>query len=287
MSTQRLALVNRTTGLLEVLTPTEYLDRGNALHCAIHAAVNAQPQVDVASPNWHDRYMNRADYPEKPEELFPGGVPELLTHPTLHIDQYLSSDWSIHSFYSRGFFAQPGNGSPYDADNGIGNVVDTLASARARTMIVLNQGAEPDVDVDMPGRNPPPRLNCSELIYQAWRDSCRRASARNWPRYLRCLKFVVVAQIVNRGTYYTIQDVLRMRGLSGNAMYAAAGEAFSASGKDGRAFRMLLGTVNGRPIARMCADHAESLGGKRVVKIHVWHDMPGRRGMSALVFELA
>ncbi|TGO24788.1 hypothetical protein BPAE_0095g00460 [Botrytis paeoniae] len=49
-------------------------------------------------------------------------------------------------------------------------------------------------------------------------------------------------------------------------------------------FKMLMGTVNGRPIGRLCADHAESLNGKQVQKIHVWNEFIPSFG--ALIFEL-
>ena len=44
--------------------------------------------------------------------------------------------------------------------------------------------------------------------------------------------------------------------------------------------------VNGRPAALMGTDHADTLNGLEIVKIHAWYQIPSSPSDSALVFEL-
>jgi hypothetical protein len=44
--------------------------------------------------------------------------------------------------------------------------------------------------------------------------------------------------------------------------------------------------VNGRPAALVGTDHADTLNGLEIVKIHAWYQIPSDLTSSALVFEL-
>lgn len=290
----RLTLVNRNKGVLQVLAPTEYLQRGTNGLNALTNAIKANPRQDKCYPLWRIRYTNQCDgyLVGNAGQLCDNGIASILADPQLQIEDK-SRQWYIYDFYSKEVAKHR---AAYD-NAGLGNVAFIYAAAQRGTLIILNSSSESDVDI--PGLNTP-RLYNSELMFQAWRDTCNSHAAasaatnRNagrststTDRTLQNLRFIIRAPIVNQGTHYTIEDVLETSGFTKAQIRAGPRVTFSSSDENPEAFSMLLGTANGLPVARMCADHAESLGGKTVHKVHVWYDMPGSRGYSALVYELA
>ncbi|KAI9641377.1 hypothetical protein NHQ30_010179 [Ciborinia camelliae] len=265
-----------------ILEPIEYLQRGTALLRANEVAVNAIPRKDVQYPHWSIRYVTEAGGHglEDAGSLCNYGIGEILADPQLKINDE-GKHWSNFNFFSKQV-ADARNRNVYVYLH-VGSVVTTFVSARAQTIIMLNSSAQSDIDI--PGEDIP-RLYNSELMYQAWRDTCIAYQAGDGDSEIKNLKFIIRAPIVNLGTNYMIEVILQALGLSEKEIVQGPRLTFSSSDDNADAFKMLLGTDNGRPVARMCADHAESLGGKKVVKIHVWYEMPENIGASALVFEL-
>ncbi|KAF7944162.1 hypothetical protein EAE96_010566 [Botrytis aclada] len=136
-------------------------------------------------------------------------------------------------------------------------------------------------------REDTPRLYNSELIYQAWRDAVTANATGEYPKAvskLTDLRYIIRAPIGNQGTFATMRDVLLSQGVSKVQLDSGVTVKRTFDDPSSDEFKMLMGTVNGRPIGRLCADHAESLKGKQVQKIHVWNEFITSFG--ALIFEL-
>ncbi|KAF7942957.1 uncharacterized protein EAE97_006411 [Botrytis byssoidea] len=261
---------NYTTGESEVLTPIEYLERGHAVLEANRIAINNTPHQDVAYPDWNIRY----------------GMETVLTELGV---EYEGNYWSRYSLSSKEV-VNPANKEKYQY-LWSANVAEIYASAKFGTFFTLNQWA--DADLDNPDMYTP-RLWNSELLFQAWRDACYTYVSPTGgdveimhPLQMQKLKYVIIAPISNVGTYTTICDALKIKGLSiadnkYNMVTFSCNDISTASAE----FAMLMGTTNARPVVRMLADHVESLGAKRVVKIHAWLSMP-QFECPMLVFELA
>ncbi|ESZ91214.1 hypothetical protein SBOR_8388 [Sclerotinia borealis F-4128] len=282
----------------EILTPEEYLRRGTAVLLANELAVTAIPQTEIQYPHWNNRYMNKLRGHSIPKAgiLCDGGLAAIFSDPQLQIDD-TDNHWYAYSFLSQEV-ARRKNKAKY-AYLGTGNVASIFASAKAGTIIMLNSCTA--ADIPTPGQDTP-RLYNSELMYQAWRDTCSAYSSAENSTALalqKSLKFIIRAPIANHGTYSTIEGLLDKRDLSTEEWEAGPRVTYTVIDEhevdnedrnmdmDKDAFAMLCGTANGRPVVRMCADHAQSLGGKRVVRVHVWYDMPKNEAFAALVFELA
>ncbi|KAF7884022.1 hypothetical protein EAF00_011334 [Botryotinia globosa] len=261
---------NYTTGESEVLAPIEYLKRGHAVLEANRIAINNTPHQDVAYPNWNIRYGMETVLPEL-------GV------------EYEGNYWSRYNFSSKEV-VNPANKEKYQDLRSI-NVAEIYASAKFGNIFTPNQWA--DADFDNPDMYTP-RLWNSELLFQAWRDACYTYVSPTGGDVeiihrlqMQKLKYVIIAPISNAGTYTTICDALKIKGLSiadnkYNMVTFSCNDISTASAE----FAMLMGTTNARPVARMLADHVVSLGAKRVVKIHAWLSMPEFE-CPMLVFELA
>ncbi|KAG4026773.1 hypothetical protein MFRU_036g00070 [Monilinia fructicola] len=265
-------------------TPS-FLQRGTALLLANKTAVDANPRKDVQYPNWGVRYVNNRQGIHtfrRVDELCNNGVGIMLTEPPLQVE-YQGGHWSAWTFLSKEFVAKQRRSQ--HTTLGAGFIFNGFASAKVGTMLILN--TQTGADVDTPGQQTS-RLYCSELMYQAWRDTCLASSeARDAHLPAGGLKFVVIALVVNQGTCSTMRHVVELRRLLGPPTEAGP-VTFSSSDEDEHldAFRMLVGTDNGQPVARLCADHAESLGAKQIVKVHVWSEMPCNPEFGALAFEL-
>lgn len=297
----RLSLVNRTPGRREILTPQEYLQRGGNVLSMCTSATSSVPRNEIYYPHWSIRYVNRGGRHNMPDagSLSNGGMASIFADLALNIDHM--SMWSEFNFYSK---TEASKG--FRSYNCVANIV---VSAHTGTILMLNAKAEADLEIEAPGQDTP-RLYNSELMYQAWRDSCAANSVAG-AGDLKNLKYIIVAPIHNEGTNQTIEDVLLERHIADSFGSVTDGEddlielfmksgyfpevplevkerdTIPATDANPDHFRMLMGTANGRPVARMCADHADSLGGKQVGKVHAWNGMPMNDGCKALVFELA
>ncbi|TGO90022.1 hypothetical protein BPOR_0083g00230 [Botrytis porri] len=279
---------NYTTGESEVLTPIQYLERGNAVLQANRIAINATPHQDVAYPNWNIRYVNVDGGHDRAisEYLSRYGMATALTDLGI---EHEGNYWSRYSLSSREV-VNPVNKEKYQ-DLRSANVAEIFASPKFGTIFTLNQWA--DADFDDPDIFTP-RLWNSELLFQTWRDTCYTYVSPTGgnveilhPLQMQKLKYVIIAPISNHGTFITICDALKIKGLSiedneFNMVTFSCNDISTASAE----FTMLMGTTNARPVARMLTDHVDSLGAKRVVKIHAWLSMP-KFECPMLVFELA
>ncbi|TGO35505.1 hypothetical protein BHYA_0156g00290 [Botrytis hyacinthi] len=279
---------NYTTGESEVLIPIEYLERGHAVLEANRIAINNTPHQDVAYPDWNIRYVNvNGGHDREISEFFSRyGMATVLTERGIEYEGFF---WSKYSLSSKEV-VDPANKEKYQ-DLWSSNVAEIYASAKFGTIFTLNQWADADID------NPDvytPRLWNSELLFQTWRDTCYTYVSPTGgdveilhPLQMQKLKYIIIAPISNSGTYTTICDALKIRGLSiednkYNMVTFSCNDISTASAE----FAMLMGTTNARPVVRMLADHVESLGAKRVVKIHASLSMPEFE-CPMLIFELA
>ncbi|TGO36717.1 hypothetical protein BHYA_0116g00060 [Botrytis hyacinthi] len=280
---ERLSEVNRDKGLGEILTPAEYRDRGIKVIRAIEDAIHTTLRQDTPCPDWNIRYFNPGGRHGRDsiERLCFGAMRNILTDPKHPIDfeGYHWSDFNFHSkeYTNRGFDAV------WPQFNCVCNV---WVSAKVGTAIV--QMSDTKTDLNIPGLDTP-RLYNSELIYQAWRDAVTANVTGEAPRdrvvsKLIDLKYIIRAPIGNSGTLATMRDVLLSQGVSKGQLESGVVVKRTFDDPSSDEFKMLMGTVNGRPIGRLCADHAESLNGKQVQKIHVWNEFIPSFG--ALIFEL-
>lgn len=279
---------NYTTGESEVLTPIQYLERGHAVIEANRIAINNTPHQDVAYPDWNIRYVNvDGGHTLGISEFFSRyGMETALTELGV---EYEGNYWSSYNFSSKEV-VNPANKEKYQDLRSV-NVAAIFASAKFGNIFTLNQWA--DADFDNPDMYTP-RLYNSELLFQAWRDACYTYVSPTGgdveiehPLQMQKLKYVIIAPISNAGTYATICDALKIKGLSiednqFNMVTFSCNNISTASAE----FAMLMGTTNARPVVRMLADHVKSLGAKRVVNIHAWLSMPEFE-CPMLVFELA
>ncbi|TGO25755.1 hypothetical protein BPAE_0073g00210 [Botrytis paeoniae] len=258
---------NYTTGESEVLTPIEYLERGHAVLEANRTAINNTPHQDVAYPDWNIRYVNvDGGHDRGISEFFSRyGMATVLTELGIEHEGYY---WSRYNLSSKEV-VNPANKEKYQDLRSV-SVAAIYASAKFGTIFTLNQWADADFD------NPDvytPRLWNSELLFQAWRDTCAAYVSPIGgdmqilrPLQMKKLKYVIIAPISNNGTYTTICDALKIKGLSiednkFNMVTFSCNDISTASAE----FTMLMGTTNARPVARMLTDHVESLGAKRVI----------------------
>ncbi|KAF7865959.1 hypothetical protein EAF04_006123 [Stromatinia cepivora] len=234
----------------QVLSQEQYHRRGQTAVTANIDAIDSDPRNETSYPDWSIRYANLGGSNEvrNAGSLYDGFMAEILADPALNIDD--TSNWSAYNFYTKSVASRLGN----------------LAYDSVGTNI--------------------PRLYNSELMYQSWRDACNAYSRSGAGDQMKNLKFIIRGPIVNEGTHNTIEDLLETD-FSDHQLYLGAKATYSATGTTTSFFKILMGTDNGIPVARMCTDHAESLGGKRVDKIHVWNYIPGSFGTDVLVFELA
>ncbi|KAF7943085.1 hypothetical protein EAE96_011028 [Botrytis aclada] len=256
---------NYNTGDLEVLTPTEYLERGILVLEANRIAINNTPHLDVVYPDWNIRYVNvdgGHDF-EISEFLSRYGMAKVLTKFGIeHEGKY----WSRYSLSSKEV-VNPTNKGKYQHLRSL-NVAEIYASAKFGTMFTLNQWAAADLDITNIFT---PRLWNSELLFQAWRDTCYAYVSPTgedmeivFPSQMRKLKGLSIKDNKYNMVTFSCNDI-------------------STASAD---FTMLMGTTNARPVARMLTDHVESLGAKRVAKIHVWLSIPECK-CPMLIFELA
>ncbi|RAL63615.1 hypothetical protein DID88_003659 [Monilinia fructigena] len=270
----------------EISVEPYYLQRGTELLLANKTAVDANPQKDVEYPDWSDRYVNEKEGVHDEdglEDYCENSFSIMLTEPKINLEP-IGRHWSGWTFLNKEFISNS-NTPKYKAYDS-GWIFGGSASAKLDTMIVVYTKSA--VDVDTP-KNNTTRLYCSELMYQAWRGTCLASSeTRDKDLPMGGLKFIAIGLISNRGTYLAIQNAVELRSRSDPSM-GEGSVTFSSSdeNEDLDIFRMLVGTDNGRPVVRMCADHAKSLGGKQIVKVHVWNNMPYSPGFGGLVFELA
>ncbi|KAF5871388.1 uncharacterized protein Bfra_007904 [Botrytis fragariae] len=280
---ERLSEVNQDKGLGEILTPAEYRNRGIKVIRAIEDAIHTIPRQDTPYPDWNIRYFNPGGGHGKDsvERLCFGAFRNILTDPKHPIDfeGYHWSDFNFHSkeYTNRGFDAV------WPQFNCVCNV---WVSAKVGTVIV--QMSDTKTDLDIPGLDTP-RLYNSELIYQAWRDAVTANVTGELPPVrivskLTDLKYIIRAPIGNSGTLATMRDVLLSQGVSKDQLESRVTVKRTFDDPSSDEFKILMGTVNGRPIGRLCADHAESLNGKQVQRIHVWNEFIPSFG--ALIFEL-
>lgn len=283
----RLTAVNRLSGFFEILQPEEYLERGAKVLRDLEHAIDAMPRRDVEYPDMHTRYTNpnvRREMGTHLQEFDGDDDTELiLSDPKLRID-IQGNHWSHYDICSKGAvakFAREGMGQP--------RAVAALHVSVTKGTIVIPYTSTAE-DLDIPGVNAP-RLFCSELIYQAWRDACIYEMNRCNSQISRLsdLKYIVVTTIANDGTLWSIRDVLAAKGLPEAQTAARQPQTVTLEDPSSIEFKILMGTVNGKPIARMCADHASTLGGKCIAKIHVWwpYGRYAKEQGGALAFELS
>ncbi|KAK6608384.1 hypothetical protein H4I95_03764 [Botrytis cinerea] len=252
---------NYTTGESEILAPIEYLERGNAVLEANRIAINNTPHREVAYPHWNIRYVNV----DGDSDFFSRyGMAKVLTDLGI---EYEGHHWSEYNLSSREV-VKPENKEKYQHLRFV-NVAQIYASAKIATIFTSSQWAYADFDI--PGVDTPQWGNIQSL--QALQ--------------MKKLKYVIIAPISNDGTAITLSDALKIKGLSIEdnelKMVTFASNDISTASAE---FKMLMGTANARPVARMLTDHAESLGAKRVVKIHACLLMPDYN-LPMLAFELA
>ncbi|KAF7897730.1 uncharacterized protein EAF01_008696 [Botrytis porri] len=275
--------VNRDKGLGEILTPTEYRNRGIKVIRAIEDALHTIPRQDTLFPDWNIRYFNPSGGHGKDsvERLCFGALRNILTDPKHPID-FEGNHWSDFNFHSKEY-TNRGFDAEWPQFNCVCNV---WVSAKVGTVIV--QISDTKTDLDIPGLDTP-RLYNSELIYQAWRDAVTANVIGEAPQdrvvsKLTDLKYIIRAPIGNSGTLATMRDVLLSQGVSKDQLESKVTVKRTVDDPSSDEFKMLMGTVNGRAIGRLCADHVESLNGKKVQKIHVWNEFIPSFG--ALIFEL-
>lgn len=280
---------NCTTGESEILAPIEYLERGNAVLEANRIAINNTPHREVAYPHWNIRYVNVDGGHQRDEDsdfFSRYGMAKVLTDLGI---EYEGHHWSEYNLSSKEV-VKPENKEKYQHLRFV-NVAQIYASAKIATIFTSSQWAYADFDI--PGVDTP-RLWNSELLFQAWRDTCAAHSSQSGGNIqslqalqMKKLKYVIIAPISNDGTAITLSDALKIKGLSIEdnelKMVTFASNDISTASAE---FKMLMGTANARPVARMLTDHAESLGAKRVVKIHACLLMPDYNS-PMLAFELA
>ncbi|ATZ54782.1 hypothetical protein BCIN_11g01150 [Botrytis cinerea B05.10] len=273
----RLAATNNQPGYISILSPERYLERGTIILNGIQTAIDTRPVRDVAYPDWNIRYINVHKFHNRALPDL-NGFNRVFSDPQLRIESD-GAHWSFYTIFSR---------ASVDAADDINDLLDydsvvqMFISPKTGTAFMTLSVAESDID--MPGVNTQ-RLYNSELLYQAWRDACaaQLASGNTNESQLAKLKYIVCGPIVNLGTLWTIRDVLT----SQQVPELAAGQKhrFTVDPSMSVEFKMLMGTDNGRPFGRLCADHAQTLGKKQVGKIHIFYPFEEYND-GTLVFEL-
>lgn len=282
----RLNRVRRVNGEAEILTPTEYLERGNAVLEANKIAINTTPHRDTLYSDWNIRYVNRngGHGQEKRQNIYKSSLAVIFAK--LGIEDE-GCHWSFYNFVSKAAMNSREIRESLETDI----VASVYASAKTGTMVMTNMWGSADVDI--PGLNTQ-RLWNSELLFQAWRDCCAywataEGTQGSQALHMKNLKHVIILPISNAGTHTTILDTFQIKELPIQTMNTqdmitfSSGENFSWSAE----FKMLMGTNNARPTARMLTDHVESLGARQVLKIHAWFSTPHFPTMPTLAFELA
>ncbi|CAD6444985.1 cc23268a-7c25-458d-a78f-20e61a1a7bb9-CDS [Sclerotinia trifoliorum] len=280
----RLRAITGPNGFNEVLAPEKYIERGTAVLLANQNALTMNPRREINYPSWHERYVSD---PLKHGIKVPACWREdeagfIFSDAELQIDGS-GPQWSEYSFFTKKVNEMDNLNMVLPGYTGC--VAEVHASPKTGTLVIKFQDAKADWDPDTNYE----RLYNSELIYQAWGDACTVHLANNPGDFcFRKLRYVIIDNIINQGTLWTIQDVLIAEGVSPVSIMAGNKERITFERGDDNTcsewFKMLIGTANGRPVARMCADHAQALG-KQVRKIYAWYHCP-REMVGALVFEL-
>lgn len=273
----RLAATNSLDGMFEILSPERYLERGTAILAAIQAVTNANPAIDISYPDWSIRYVN---IDKGHNQVLPDldDYNRVFSDPQLQIES-TGVHWSIYTIFTKAAVDASGDvDSLLDYDS----VAQMFLSPKTGTAFMTFSNTAADVDFPDVDRQ---RLFNSELLYQLWRDSCA-AQLKNGhtnESQLRKLKYIICGPIVNLGTLWTIRDVLT----SQEVPEFAAGQKsrFTVDSSMSLELNMLMGTANGRPFGRLCADHAQTLGKKQIEKIHIFYPFPDAKE-GTLVFEL-
>ncbi|TGO59502.1 hypothetical protein BOTNAR_0161g00130 [Botryotinia narcissicola] len=273
----RVAATNNYDGMLEILSPKRYLERGTTVLAAIQAAINAKPAVDVWYPDWSIRYVN---IHRTHNQVLPDldGFNQVFSDPQLQIES-ADAHWSFYTFFSRAAVDGVDDvSSLLDYDS----VAQMFLSPKTGTAFMTFSNTEADIDITDVNTQ---RLYNSELLYQGWRDECtvQLANGTTNESQLRKLKYIVCGPIVNLGTLWAIRDVLT----SQEVPEFAAGQKsrFTVDSSMSLELNMLMGTANGRPFGRLCSDHAKTLGKKQIEKVHIFYPFAAaNEGM--LVFEL-
>ncbi|KAJ8068165.1 hypothetical protein OCU04_003735 [Sclerotinia nivalis] len=277
-SFHRQSIVNRhpSTPSQLVLPPDEYFSRGQDVIAANRLAISADPLIEIEHPDWTIRYASLEGSSEVTNvgNLYNGFMAEVLSDPALNIDD--ASNWTSYNFYTKSVANRQRNRG-YAA---VGPVARTIVSAKAATIIITSSNAGAEVG------SYTPRLYNSELMFQSWRDTCIADEAVGAGYQVSNLKYIIRGPIKNQGTYHTIEDVLEAQGFSFDEIDRGVQTTFSSTDANPALFTLLMGTDIGRPVARMCTDHPQSLGAKQVGKIHVWSCIPGSDGDGVMVFEL-
>ncbi|KAF7951827.1 hypothetical protein EAE96_007125 [Botrytis aclada] len=273
----RLAATNDYDGMFEILSPEKYLERGTAILSTIQAAINASPGRDTPYPDWSTRYVNVHSLHN---QVLPdlAGFNRVFSDPQLQIES-AGAHWSFYTFFSR---------AATDAVDDVKSLLDydsvaqMFVSPKTGTAFMTFSNAAADIDI--PGIDTQ-RLYNSELLYQGWRDACtvQLANGTTNESRLRKLKYIICGPIVNLGTLWTIRDVLT----SQDVPHFAAGQKsrFTVDSSMSLELKILMGTANGRPFGRLCADHVQTLGKKQIEKIHIFFPFE-RNNEGTLVFEL-
>ncbi|KAF7865980.1 hypothetical protein EAF04_006143 [Stromatinia cepivora] len=287
----RLKAVNLQRGVNEILKREIYLERGNIVLLANQTALNMDPRRDIPYPDWNIRYVNTpgGHGKDNPDSLDMNAMGFIFSDPKLETE-WSGDHWSIYNFTTRKVYEMARRG---EDPLGFGCVARIYVSVKTGTLIINIQDAEADFDPD----SDTTRLYCSELMYQAWHDACTvHLTSNPGESHLRKLKYVIIHHIINHGTLWTIQDALISQGVSPVSILQCNDEKGTFTSCDDNTwsdeFKMLLGTANGRCVARMCADHAQTLG-KQVKKVYariyypayIWDRDPEDR-IGALIFEL-
>ncbi|TEY40387.1 hypothetical protein BOTCAL_0434g00110 [Botryotinia calthae] len=273
----RLAATNNQIGYLSILSPEKYLERGTTIINGIQTAISTSPVRDVSYPDWNIRYVNVHKFHN---QVLPDldGFNRVFSDPQLQIES-AGAHWSSYTIFSR---------ASIDAADDVNDLLDydsvaqMFISPKTGTAFMTLSVAESDIDI--PGVNTQ-RLYNSELLYQAWRDACaaQLASGNTNESQLAKLKYIVCGPIVNLGTLWTIRDVLTSQQVP--KFSAGQKSRFTVDSSMSVEFKMLMGTDNGRPFGRLCADHAQTLGKKQVDKIHIFYPF-AEYNDGTLVFEL-
>ncbi|TGO74728.1 hypothetical protein BELL_0260g00070 [Botrytis elliptica] len=273
----RLEATNNYPGMLEILSPERFLERGTAITTAIQAAINANPVIDVSYPDWSTRYVNIHSVHN---QVLPDldGFNRVFSDPELQIES-AGAHWSFYTFFSR---------AAIDAEDDVSKLLDydsvaqMFVSPKTGTAFMTFSNAEADIDIPNVDTQ---RLYNSELLYQGWRDACAAQLANGTMNksQLRKLKYIICGPIVNLGTLWTIRDVLTSQEVP--EFLAGQKSRFTVDSSMSLELKLLMGTANGRPFGRLCADHAQTLGKKQIEKIHIFYPFT-ETNEGTLVFEL-
>lgn len=263
----RLSVVNRRSGFFEILQPEDYLERGTKVLQDMERALARRPRRDVEYP-W---FVHRYESPSVGKAM--GSGPQAFegdndTEFILH-DAKLRININGHHWYHYDICSNEAVAKAAREGRQPQAVAALHVSVRTGTIVIPWLSTAEDLDT--PGVDNP-RLFSSELIYQAWSHSCMHAGdGRNGSIALIAeLQTIVLTTIANEGTLWSIRDVFAAQRLPEPLGFNEGTQTVTLEDQSSIEFKILMGTVNGKPIARMCADHAATLGGKRIVRIHAW-----------------